>query len=61
MYADPRKIKKHEFKFRADDDLYEILMALQEESGEQMGVVVRALVIKNPEIQRRLNQKLIAA
>lgn len=52
MYANPRKIKKHEYKFRADDDLHEILISMQAEGGEQMGVLVRKLVKTSPLFQK---------
>lgn len=57
MYADPRKIKKHQVKLSLDDEVFELLEALTNVSGGQMSVVTRDIFMRGlAQSVNKLNQ-----
>lgn len=46
MYADPKKIKKHQIKISLDDESNELIEALTNASGGQKSVVARDILLR---------------
>ncbi len=62
MYADPKKIKKHQIKLSVDDEINQLLEALTNAAGGQKSVVARDIFMRGlAQSVNRMSTKNIAA